>query len=156
MWPDKSVSNFCHSLAVWLHRNQKDNQGVPYIKHLNSVALLLDNERFNDEYIKSAAFLHDAVEDGHITEGQLVALGIPERVIYLVDLLTRKNGVDYFDYIKRLSVDEDAIAIKLCDLRHNQDPSRGPIPEKRRLKYERAQAYLQAVLDHNKMLQDKP
>ena len=41
-----------------------------------------------------------------------------------VKLLTRKQGEDYCEYVKRISQNPIAKQVKLADLKHNSDPTR--------------------------------
>ncbi len=50
--------------ALWFHRDQKRDNGFPYIVHPISVTMILFFElNIRDENLLSAAFLHDVVED---------------------------------------------------------------------------------------------
>jgi (p)ppGpp synthase/HD superfamily hydrolase len=133
---------FCESLARWLHREQVDKQGTPYVAHLERVAARIPDDQ---PAVKAAAWLHDAVEDGLVIWATLDLLGIPDDVSELVGLLTRDNRKPYNDYIARIVEDRSAIAIKLADLEDNLDESRGPIPDSLRKRYERARALLKSV-----------
>jgi len=64
------------------------------------------------------------VEDSGITTQELLDSGIPPRVVKIVDLLTRKDGVPGDEYYKLIAGDPDALAVKLSDMRHNTDPDR--------------------------------
>ena len=111
----KKALNF----AFRAHDGQYDRSGVPYIFHPYQVA-----QHAKDEISCAAALLHDVVEDTNTTLDDLIAEGFPPRVTELVDLLTRRENEDYFDYIRRLAKDPDAVKIKLADLAHNSDTSR--------------------------------
>lgn len=43
--------------------------------------------------------LHDVLEDTQITAETLANDGIPEEVLAALQLLTREDGIDYFEYI---------------------------------------------------------
>ncbi len=111
----KKALNF----AFRAHDGQYDRSGVPYIFHPYQVA-----QQAKDEISCAAALLHDVVEDTDTTLDDLIAEGFPPRVTELVDLLTRRENENYFDYIRRLAKDPDAVKIKLADLAHNSDTSR--------------------------------
>jgi (p)ppGpp synthase/HD superfamily hydrolase len=81
---DGEVVTLCRLLAHWLHRNQTDKQGEPYIIHLQTVAAAVARSPW---YVISAAWLHDSVEDGHITIPELRKI-VPVAVTDLVSLLT--------------------------------------------------------------------
>ena len=58
-----------------------------------------------------------------------------------MDLLTHRDGVEYFDYVRSIRANPVAVKVKLADLRHNGDPNRisnQGNAEKRREKYAKA------------------
>lgn len=124
------------------HQGQVDKAGVPYIFHPIHVA-----EQMLDEKTTIVALLHDVVEDSDINLGQLSYFG--DDVIEALSLLTHSKDVDYFDYIRKLSMNSIARRVKLADLRHNSDLKRLPyVTEKdikRRNKYLRAIDYLESI-----------
>ena len=127
------------NLAYNAHHGQFDKGGVPYIFHPIHLA-----EEMEDEISTCAALLHDTVEDTDVTLEQLAAI-FPGEVVAAVDLLTHREGVDYFDYIRAIKRDPVAVKVKLADLRHNGDPKRicnQGNAEKRRIKYAAARAIL--------------
>jgi hypothetical protein len=75
---------------------------------------------------------------------------MPQDVLYLVDLLTHKKGETYEEYIREISWDENAIRIKLADLKDNSDITRlKGISEKdiaRMAKYHKAYTYLKSFI----------
>lgn len=100
---------------------QVDKGGCPYALHLIRIALKLDNE-----IQRTAALLHDIIEDTECTLEILKEKGISEDVIEIVDILTRKKDESYMDFIKRIknSNNEDAIKIKKLDLIDNMNLDR--------------------------------
>jgi hypothetical protein len=68
-----------------------------------------------------AAVLHDTVEDTKLTLEDLRREGLPEHVIEAVDCLTRKEGEEYDDFIKRVKTNRIARNVKLSDLKDNMD-----------------------------------
>lgn len=108
------------SIAYIAHAGQFDKGGYPYIHHPLHLA-----EQMSDEYSCAAALLHDVVEDGNgFSLNELRLNGIPEPVVEAVGLLTREPGTPYLDYVRKLSSNTIARAVKLADLRHNLDCSR--------------------------------
>jgi (p)ppGpp synthase/HD superfamily hydrolase len=118
-----------------------DKAGVPYIYHPIHVAEQMNTE---DEIEICVALLHDVVEDTQVSFDDLRAKDFPEKIIDSLQLLTKSDSIDYFDYIQSIknSGDKVAIAVKLADLHHNSDRSRidNPTPEdeERYAKYEEA------------------
>ena len=92
------------------------------------------------------AILHDVVEDSSWTIEELVRIGFSQDTMYALSLLTHTKGVSYDDYIKVISTDPIAKAVKLRDLEHNTKVTRLKGLRKKdfdRLeKYHRAYTYL--------------
>ena len=106
------------NLAYNAHHGQFDKGGVPYIFHPIHLA-----EEMDDEYSTCVALLHDTVEDTDVTLEQLAAF-FPREIVEAVDLLTHREGVEYFDYVRTIKMNPLAAKVKLADLRHNSDLSR--------------------------------
>jgi len=103
-------------ISLNAHRGQKDRAGKTYILHPLRVMMKLESEV---EMI--VAVLHDVVEDSHWTIEDLRKEGFPKKVLQAVDSLTRREGEDYFDFIKRVKEYDLARKIKLADLEDNMD-----------------------------------
>lgn len=101
-------------LAAAAHVHDRGPGGDPKLLHVLRVMLRVD-----DKTERVAAALHDVVEEGAATLGDLQRAGFPARVRRLVDLMTRREDEDYFDYIRRLCPDAAARRIKLADLADN-------------------------------------
>lgn len=127
------------NLAYNAHHGQFDKGGVPYIFHPIHLA-----EQMDDEASTCVALLHDTVEDTSVTLADLEAI-FPREITGAVDLLTHREGVDYFDYVRAIKTNALAAKVKLADLDHNGDPKRicnGGNAEKRRAKYAAARKIL--------------
>lgn len=125
--------------AATYHKGQIDKGGKPYVLHPLQVMLRLQDESAE---IMAAAVLHDVVEDTVASLDEIKILFGME-VGRLVDALTRREGENYFDYIKRVKLDPGAVKIKLADLEENMRIDRGVDLEteasrKRRERYARA------------------
>ena len=123
------------NLAYTAHHGQFDKGGVPYIFHPIHLA-----EEMDDEVSTCVALLHDTVEDTAVTLEEL-AESFPREIVEAVDLLTHRDGVEYFDYVRSIRANPVAVKVKLADLRHNGDPKRisnQGNAEKRREKYAKA------------------
>ena len=123
------------------HKDQVDKTGLPYVFHPFHLA-----EQMIDEISVTCALLHDVVEDTDLTPGDLRQMGFPEEVLQVLALLTHDPAVEYMDYVKKLSQNPVARAVKLADLAHNSDLSRldtvDDWAKKRQEKYLRAIAFL--------------
>lgn len=130
-------------IAVTAHAGQVDKGGRPYILH---PLWVMDKVRhLGDDYM-IVAILHDVVEDSSWTIEELIRFGFNQDTMYALSLLTHVKEVSYDDYIKAISTDPIAKAVKLRDLEHNTKVTRLKGLRKKdfdRLeKYHRAYTYL--------------
>ncbi|MFJ1647993.1 phosphohydrolase [Streptomyces sp. NPDC088258] len=137
------------AFAFAAHAGQSDKIGVPYIEHVRAVAAGL--APFGDELVM-AGLLHDIIEDTDWTAAQLLALGIPLRVVGAVKDVTNQPGVPYEEKIHRIIRSSDATLVKIADNAHNSHPDRAAqLPEKKRArlaaKYRAARDVLWAAAD---------
>lgn len=105
-------------LATNAHAGQFDRGGKPYILHPLKVMHYLKTD---DEELQCIALLHDVVEDTDTSWKDLEAIGCTERVLNAVRALTKLPGQTYDEYKEAVFANEDAMRVKLCDLRHNTD-----------------------------------
>ena len=136
-------------LCFKAHKDQLDKSGLPYVFHPFHLA-----EQMDGEDAVCTALLHDVMEDSDYTEENLRNAGFSEEILEALKLLTHEEGVPYMEYIRKLSKNPLARAVKLADLRHNSDLNRlETITEwdlKRARKYADARAYLeQIILEEN-------
>ena len=76
---------------------------------------------------KTAAILHDVIEDTPFTTQFLIEKGITKEVIDVLQLLTHdKETTTYEDYIDNVCNNVDAMLVKLSDLTDNLD--QGTLP----------------------------
>lgn len=130
------------SITAKAFENVLDKGGHPYVMHC--IRVMMDTK--GDEEIKCAAVMHDLIEDTDYTLEDLRKLKFSEKTCRLVDLLTRRVGEPYEDFIKRISIDPDASEIKRKDIKDNLDVTRLKGFRKKDFerveKYQRAFAYL--------------
>ena len=126
------------------HRDQVDKTGLPYVFHPFHLA-----EQMTDELGTVCALLHDVVEDTDYTLDDLAAMGFPPAVTDILTLLTHDPDVPYLDYVRALSVNPTARAVKLADLAHNSDLTRldtgDEYAQARQQKYQAAIALLNSI-----------
>ena len=142
-----------------LHEGQTDKCGQPYWIHPFTVAMSQLTVHIDSRNVSIAIVgcLHDVLEDTDITEQELLRrfpMKIDEREA--LELLTRKDGVSYDDYITSIIESENKIAIivKFYDLLHNSSLDRlreagVPITDRDRSrteKYKKARDRLLAVI----------
>lgn len=103
------------------HKNDVDKGGHPYINHLVRVS-----DGCKTYEAKIAGLLHDIIEDTSCDEQILLKKGIPQFIIDIILLVSRKEDESYNDFINRLieSDNKYAMELKCSDLRDNCDLSR--------------------------------
>ena len=126
----RPVVALAEALALRYHAGPVDRVGAAYIEHPRAVAGILAAA---PERCRAAAWLHDVLEHTGATAGDLRADGVPAEVVALVEVLTRRPGEDYLDFIGRVCADPAAVRVKIADALHNLDPTRdfGPSAEQR-------------------------
>ena len=117
-------------IAYDAHYGQVDRGNTPYICHPLHVAAQMGE----DETAVTAAILHDVLEDSSVSREDLEKEGIPEEIIRMVEILTRKRQETYAEYISRIiaSGNVTALRVKYQDITHNLDTTRtadGTLPE---------------------------
>ena len=105
-------------IATNAHAGQFDKGGVPYILHPLKVMHYLKTD---DEELMCMALGHDVIEDTKVTYKDLRDAGISERVIAGIKCLTKLPGQTYEEYKEGVFASEDAMRVKMADLRHNSD-----------------------------------
>ncbi|MEV8539009.1 HD domain-containing protein [Streptomyces sp. NPDC051572] len=134
------------SVARAAHAAQRDKAGRPYAEHLEAVAEGVRARGGGCELI-AAAWLHDAVEDGVLSEEWLAAAALTQRTKDVVRALSKRPGEEPRAYAERILATEGARLVKAADLAHNADPRRLAVldePTARRLtrKYTAMRQYL--------------
>lgn len=110
----KEGTELCKRIAYNAHLGQTRRDGTtPYIEHIEKVVNLVGD----DEKLQCIAWLHDVIEDTDYTEDLLSALGVDLGVVqYVVELLTHRKGVKYFDYIGKIKTSTTATKVKIADI----------------------------------------
>lgn len=126
------------SITAKAFEKTTDKGGHPYILHC---LFVMDNTP-GDECTKCAAVMHDLIEDTDITLTDLTHLGFSDKMIGLLHLLTHNPQTDYWEYIKAIAVNKDAVNIKMADLRHNSDVTR--LKDLRKKDFDRLEKYCRA------------
>lgn len=127
-------------LCFEAHKEQVDKTGMPYVFHPFHLA-----EQMTDEISTVCALLHDVVEDTDYTFENLLEMGFPTEAVDVLRLLTHADDVPYMDYVKNLSSNPYARAVKLADLRHNSDLSRMDESEITEYALQRNEKYKKAI-----------
>ena len=124
-------------IAVRAHKGQKDKAGHDYILHPIRVS-----ERCDDPRAKIVALLHDTIEDTDVTADYLREEGFTEEIVEAVLAVTRREGEEYNDYVRRAAQNELGRMVKRADLEDNMDIRR--LPELTDHDVERLRKYLRA------------
>ena len=97
------------------HAGQCDKTGHPFSDHLRRVA-----EKVGGREQKMVAYLHDIVEKtADWSLERLAQEGFSRAVIDAVDAMTRRNGEDYPDFVRRAIANPLARPVKRADLEDN-------------------------------------
>ena len=108
----------CKKLATHYHKGQirkfGDDKGKPYIIHPQRIA-----SKFDDEILKSVAWLHDVIEDTSVTPEMLLELGVPDEIVYGVEGMSREYDETYLDFILRAKENLFACSVKIADIEDN-------------------------------------
>ncbi|MFD7131826.1 HD domain-containing protein [Streptomyces sp. NPDC059894] len=111
------------AMARAAHAGQTDKAGRPYTEHLRAVAEGVRARGGGDELI-AAAWLHDAVEDGVLSEEWLETAALDQRTKDVVRAVTKRPGETPEAYARRILATPGARLVKTADLAHNADPDR--------------------------------
>ncbi|MFE2742973.1 HD domain-containing protein [Streptomyces scopuliridis] len=111
------------AIARRAHADQTDKAGRPYTEHLSAVAEGVRVRGGSEEQI-AAGWLHDAVEDGALSQEWLDAAALPPAVKEMVLAVTKVPGEDLRTYTRRILATPGALLVKESDLAHNADPAR--------------------------------
>ena len=124
-------------IAIRTHAGQKDKAGHDYILHPIRVS-----ERCSDPRAKIVALLHDTIEDTNVTAEYLREEGFTEEIVEAVLAVTRREGEEYDEYVRRAAQNELGRMVKRADLEDNMDIRR--LSELTDRDVERLRKYLRA------------
>jgi len=103
------------AIATEAHEGQSSKTGGPFIDHVRRVAESVSGE---DEML--VGWLHDVVEKGPgWTFDRLREEGFSERVIDAVDAMSKRDGEEYFAFVRRSIRNPLARPVKRADLSDN-------------------------------------
>ncbi|WP_117193207.1 HD domain-containing protein [Rhizobium terrae] len=103
------------AIATEAHKGQSSKTGGPFIDHVRRVAEGMPGE---DE--KLVAWLHDVVEKGPgWTFKRLREEGFSQAVVDAVDAMSKRDGEEYFTFVRRSIRNPLARPVKRADLTDN-------------------------------------
>lgn len=103
--------------AAKKHKGQFRIGGADYITHPISVAKIVRDHGFNEDYQITALF-HDLLEDTDTSEEEILEYG-NEDILKAVKLLTKKEGYVMSEYIAGIKQNHMAFVVKSADRLHN-------------------------------------
>lgn len=95
------------------------DKGKQYIVHPSRVADEITRRFCDWKDGQVIAWLHDVVEDTHVSLSDLVYKGFSESVVDGVSIMTRDPEMDYLDYILKIKASKYVIPIKIADIQDN-------------------------------------
>lgn len=106
----------------YAHEGQFRFDGQLYETHPLGVLAIAQTLRYTEPTLHLCV-LHDTVEDskGRVTLDSLANEGYDDDVLVPLDLMTKKPGEDYREYIERLAPNPRSRAAKKIDLFKNMD-----------------------------------
>lgn len=127
------------AIAATAFEGKFDKGGFPYILHCLHV---MHKVGPHDQELMTIAVLHDLIEDTRWRFQDLRDVGFSDRVIDALICLTHKEDEPYEDYIERISMNKDAVKVKIEDLIHNSSTTR--MKGLRKKDFKRLEKYLRA------------
>lgn len=145
--------------AIIKHGEQKYGE-LPYFHHLKMVAhkvrRLTHKKKFIEQFgsftvdqvskMMRVAYLHDVLEDTDCSIEELIELGLAEDEINAIQLVTKKEGQNYLDYINEINLNTFARVVKIADTLSNLETSISDCNYKFILKYNNQ---LKLLLDYS-------
>jgi hypothetical protein len=111
------------SVATFVHRDQADKAGEPYLYHVLRVGMSL----LPDIDAAVLGLLHDTIEDGNMDQREYVYAMLFDRpdLLEVLRVLSRPKEMEYQVYIERIAASGPlARKVKFADLDDNSNPER--------------------------------
>lgn len=111
------------SLITVAHSGQKYGD-KPYTYHLHMVAekahelfgeSVQHNHTIEDLKLITASLGHDLLEDTYVTKESLIEAGYHADIVEAIDLVTKKDGLGYTEYLRAISRNGLAFKVKVAD-----------------------------------------
>jgi (p)ppGpp synthase/HD superfamily hydrolase len=102
-------------IAEEVHASQCDKTGRPYVEHCRRVAGAVAGID-----AKTVAYLHDVIEKGEgWTPARIEDAGFGPGISAAVDAMSRRQGEEYFAFVRRAASNPLALPVKRADLEDN-------------------------------------
>ena len=108
-----------YAIAQAAHAHQTDKSGKPYIGHIERVAA-----RCRSDETKCVAYLHDVLEDTDALPEAEMRRIFGDAITDGVLSVTRREGEDYADFVRRAGENTLGREVKISDLIDNSNLSR--------------------------------
>ena len=108
------------------HEGQVRRDGQPYIIHPLGVMSMMERDGFPEEPYHTAAVLHDSHEDTDWKIDRMRQVGIGERVLRIVEILSKSDDQTDEEYEQAIVSSYEASQIKVRDMQHNLNSSPKP------------------------------
>lgn len=108
----------CKSIARTAHINQfRHDKVTPYITHVEKVVKTVGKNK----YLQCIAWLHDVVEDTHISGNDLIKAGVESGIVARVMTMTHYPREKYTTYIQRVRDTRlrGCVTVKIADIVSN-------------------------------------
>jgi len=120
---EKTTFEKAYALANDAHKFQLRDEGSPYITHIDGIIEILKNElKIRGDMVLTVAALHDVLEDCDKYSYDNIKEYFGEDIANAVNLLTKSDGQDVGEYLKRIDDSEYSswlMIVKLADRLHN-------------------------------------
>ena len=127
------------AITAEAHAGQVDKAGAPYVLH--PLRMMLSMSSIDERIV---AVLHDVCEDcPRWTFDRLRGEGFSDRIIDALQSVTKRDGEDYEEFVRRAAADPIGRRVKLADLHDNSDLSRIAVPSER--DFRRVEKYRRAI-----------
>lgn len=99
------------------HEGQFRRDGItPYVEHPKQVVSRVGDD-LNAQVV---AWLHDILEDTHLSRVDLIESGISEENVRDIEFLTKDSGIPYLEYMENLKSKSNlAVKVKIADMLSN-------------------------------------
>jgi len=127
------------AIAAEAHAGQVDKAGAPYVLH--PLRMMLSMTSIDERIV---AVLHDVCEDcPGWTFDRLRREGFSDHIIEALQSVTKCDGEDYEDFVRRAAANPIGRRVKLADMQDNSDLSRISTPTER--DFQRVEKYRRAI-----------